>query len=61
MKSPKILVLDDFRPRITERMHCLFCGVTHVLRHLVHRRESYFECPGCDETASVPEWSLLVR
>ena len=61
MSETKIVTLDDFRPRITEQMLCLFCGLTHVLRHLVHRRQPYFECPGCDETASVPEWSLLMR
>jgi hypothetical protein len=61
MANAKILNLDDFRPRVTEQMRCLFCGLTHVLRHLVNRRPGYFECPGCDETASVPEWSLRLR
>jgi hypothetical protein len=61
MNEAKVLHLDDFRPRITEQMRCLFCGVTHVLRHLAQRRTPYFECPGCDETASVPEWSLRIR
>lgn len=56
-----ILNLDDFRPRVTEQMRCLFCGLTHMLRHLTDRRQHYFECPGCDETASVPEWSLRIR
>lgn len=58
MSDQKILYLDDFRPRISEQMRCLFCGLTHVLKHLVDRKRHYFECPGCDETASVPEWSL---
>jgi transposase-like protein len=61
MVEAKVVVLDDFRPRVTERMQCLFCGLTHVLRHLANRRQPYFECPGCDETASVPEWSLRMR
>ncbi|MET0292148.1 MAG: hypothetical protein ABW136_07245 [Steroidobacteraceae bacterium] len=61
MSIAKIFVLDDFRPKVTEQMRCLFCGVTHVLRHLVNRHPSYFECPGCDEKASVPEWSLPHR
>ncbi len=55
----KVLYLDDFRPTVTETMRCLFCGLTHVLRHLVQGRSRYFECPGCDETASVPEWRLF--
>ena len=60
-ETRKVVFLDDFRPRVTEQMRCLFCGLTHVLRHLVNRRQSYFECPGCDETASVPVWSLQMR
>jgi hypothetical protein len=61
MSDAIVVNLDDYRPRVTETMHCLFCGVTHVLRHLVLNHQKYFKCPGCDETASVPEWSLHVR
>jgi hypothetical protein len=61
MSTAKIVHLDDYRPRVTERMHCLFCGLVHVLRHDARTRQRYFECPGCDETASVPEWSLRFR
>ena len=61
MADGKILVLDDYRPRVTEQMHCLFCGLTHVSQHLANRGPRYFECPGCDEVASVPEWSLRHR
>jgi len=58
----KILYLDDFRPRVTETMRCLFCGMVHVLCHIVTgTRPRYYPCPGCDETASVPEWSLRAR
>ncbi len=57
----KVLYLDDFRPRVTETMRCLFCGMVHVLRHVTGTRTHYFPCPGCDETASVPEWSLEAR
>ena len=39
-------------------MRCLFCGLVHVLRHVTGTRTRYYPCPGCDETASVPEWSL---
>ncbi len=56
-----ILFIDDFRPRTTETMRCLFCGMVHVLRHVTGTRNSYFPCPGCDETASVPEWSVEAR
>lgn len=55
----KIFYLDDYRPRVTETMHCLFCRTSHVQRHVVDRSRQYFPCPGCDETASVPEWSLI--
>lgn len=61
MSDRKVVMLDEFRPRITEQMQCLFCGLTHVLRHLVVPRQRYFECPGCDEIASVPAWSLQRR
>jgi len=61
MPTAKIVKLDDYRPRVTEQMRCLFCGLTHVLRHDVKTGQRYFECPGCDETASVPEWSLRFR
>jgi hypothetical protein len=57
----QVLKLDDFRPVVTESMRCLFCGVEHTLRHVTGTRTRYFPCPGCDETASVPEWSLEVR
>jgi hypothetical protein len=57
----KLLYLDDFRPVTTEHMRCLFCGVVHVLKHVTGTRNTYFPCPGCDETASVPEWSVEVR
>ena len=59
--SAQVLDLDDYRPRVTEMMHCLFCRTIHVLRHVVSRQPRYFPCPGCDETASVPEWSLQHR
>jgi predicted RNA-binding Zn-ribbon protein involved in translation (DUF1610 family) len=42
-------------------MRCLFCGTVHILRHVVTRQTQYFPCPGCDETTSVPEWSLELR
>ena len=61
MPEATVVYLDDFRPRVTESMRCLFCGVTHVLHHLVVKPQQYFKCPGCDETASVPEWSLYMR
>jgi len=61
MANDNVLVLDDFRPRVTEQMQCLFCGLAHVSRHPASRRARYFECPGCDEVASVPEWSLRHR
>jgi hypothetical protein len=61
MQRSNVLVLDDYRPRVTETMRCLFCGASHDLRHLVDSRQRYFCCPGCDETASVPEWSLQYR
>ena len=57
----QILYLDDFRPEVTETMRCLFCGMVHVQRHIAGTRRQYFPCPGCDETASVPEWSLRYR
>jgi hypothetical protein len=57
----KVLFIDDFRPRITETMRCLFCGMVHVLRHVTGTRNSYFPCPGCDETASIPEWRCEAR
>lgn len=57
----KLLYLDDFRPVITETMRCLFCGMVHVLRHVKGTRTRYFPCPGCDETASVPAWSIEMR
>jgi hypothetical protein len=57
----KLLYLDDFRPCITESMRCLFCGLVHVLRHVTGSRARYHPCPGCDEIASVPEWSLDAR
>ena len=53
--SAEILVLDDYRPRVTESMLCLFCRTTHVLRHIVDTRQRYFACPACDEIASIPE------
>ncbi|MEJ0100635.1 MAG: hypothetical protein WDO12_13305 [Pseudomonadota bacterium] len=53
-----LLFLDDFRPVVTESMRCLFCGTVHVSRHVTGTKAHYFPCPGCDETASVPEWSL---
>lgn len=56
--SAQVLVLDDFRPRVTEPMHCLFCRTDHVLRHIVDPKRRYFECPACDEVASVPERQL---
>jgi transposase-like protein len=55
----RVLYLDDYRPRVTEKMHCLFCRTRHVQKHLIDKRQRYFPCPGCDETASVPEWSLI--
>lgn len=61
MADTNVVHLDDYRPRITETMRCLFCGLAHVLRHRVDRPEQYFTCPGCDETASVPERSLNRR
>ena len=61
MQRSNVLILDDYRPRVTETMRCLFCGLSHVLRHFVDTRQRYFCCPGCDETASVPEWSLMAR
>jgi transposase len=61
MSDAIVVQLDDYRPRVTESMRCLCCGLTHVLRHLQDRRQQYFACPGCDETASVPEWSLYMR
>jgi hypothetical protein len=57
----QLVYLDDFRPVTTEHMRCLFCGVVHVLKHVTGTRNTYFPCPGCDETASVPEWSVEVR
>jgi hypothetical protein len=57
----KVLYLDDYRPTATESMRCLFCGTVHILRHVVGKRTDYFPCPGCDETTSVPEWSLELR
>lgn len=60
MFEAKIVNLDDYRPRVTETMHCLFCRTVHVQRHIVDRRKRYFACPGCDETASIPEWKLGV-
>jgi hypothetical protein len=57
----KVLYLDDFRPKVTDSMRCLFCGTVHILRHVVTRQTQYFPCPGCDETTSVPEWSLELR
>jgi hypothetical protein len=56
-----IFYLDDVRPVVTEAMLCLFCGQVHVLRHVTGTRTNYFPCPGCDETASVPEWSIERR
>jgi hypothetical protein len=53
--TAEVLFLDDFRPRVTESMHCLFCRTTHVLRHIVDPKQRYFSCPGCDEVASIPE------
>ena len=61
MNRSNVVNLDDFRPQITESMHCLFCGMTHVLRHIVHNSRRYFSCPGCDEIASVPERMLTRR
>lgn len=61
MSNRKIVQLDDYRPRVTEQMRCLFCGQQHRLRHVVDKSRRYFECPGCDETASVPEWSVWLR
>ncbi len=50
----KILFIDDFRPRITETMRCLFCGDgARFAAHVTGTRNHYFPCPGCDETASV--------
>lgn len=57
----KVLYLDDFRPSVTESMRCLFCGLVHVLRHVTGTQARYFPCPGCDETASVPERTLEAR
>lgn len=57
----QVLQLDDFRPVVTESMRCLFCGEVHILKHITGTRARYFPCPGCDETASVPEWSLEMR
>lgn len=54
----QVLVLDEFRPKVTETMRCLFCGEEHILRHVTGTRTRYFPCPGCDEIASVPEWSV---
>jgi hypothetical protein len=57
----QLLYLDDFRPTVADSMRCLFCGTVHILRHVKNSRSSYFPCPGCDETSSVPEWSLELR
>lgn len=51
----QVLYLDDFRPTVTDRMHCLFCGTVHILRHVTGTKTRYYPCPGCDETTSVPE------
>jgi hypothetical protein len=61
MANAIVVWLDDFRPRVTEYMLCLFCGHTHLLKHVQERRPTYYPCPGCDETASVPEWSVPIR
>jgi hypothetical protein len=61
MTVSKIVNLDDYRPRVTETMHCLFCRTVHAQHHVVDRRRTYFPCPGCDETASIPEWKLVYR
>lgn len=61
MTGNNVVKLDDFRPQVTELMHCLFCGMTHMLRHIVHGSQRYFSCPGCDEVASVPERVLMRR
>jgi hypothetical protein len=57
----QVLFLDDFRPTVKDSMRCLFCGTVHILQHVTGKRIDYFPCPGCDETSSVPEWSLRLR
>jgi hypothetical protein len=61
MTVSNIVNLDDYRPRVTETMHCLFCRTVHAQHHIVDSRRTYFPCPGCDETASIPEWKLAYR
>jgi hypothetical protein len=51
----QVLHLDDFRPTVTDTMHCLFCGTIHQLKHVAGTKTRYYPCPGCDEITSVPE------
>jgi ferredoxin-like protein FixX len=57
----QVLNLDDFRPIVTDTMHCLFCGTVHVLKHAAGKRTRYYPCPGCDEVTCVPERTLEFR
>jgi hypothetical protein len=52
-----VVVLDDFRPRVWEYLHCKFCGAKGKARVIVDRK--YYPCPtdNCEETAAVPTWS----
>ncbi len=57
--SAQIIQLDTKRRKVWERLICLFCHREDYRSVVAGRR--YYECKGCEETASVPLWRVGQR
>lgn len=53
--SQKIVSLDSRRPKKYVTLKCTFCAHVHAaVVTITSRRQQFYPCPNCDETASVP-------
>lgn len=53
--SATVVELDSRRRKVSDWLFCLFCGHRWYGQYIAGRK--YSECPKCDETATVPEWT----